>query len=198
MRKFCIRLVIFLILAAAFAAVAGWLFRFEIQYVRHRRLIETASARYPEVPAVLIASVIWHESRFCAGRVGLAGEIGLMQVMPQSAREWAKAERITDFKSADLFRPEINVRAGTWYLARSIRRWSGRPGTLALALAEYNAGHSNAARWAPAGRTAGNDAVISRIDYPTTRRYVRNILCRYESFGRPWRLLFNQSAARAD
>jgi len=186
MRKFCLRPTAALLLLIAIATAGGWLFRFEIQYVLNCGMIEAASARHPEVPATLIAAVIWQETRFSPSRVGLAGEIGLMQVTPQSGREWAKAEHVADFTSAALFDPSTNVLAGTWYLARAIRRWAGRPDTLALALAEYNAGHSNANRWAS---TEGN--TVLGIDYPSTRRYVRNILRRYEAFGRPWRLIFH-------
>jgi soluble lytic murein transglycosylase len=126
----------------------------------------------------LVAAVIWRESRFNPTLIGDAGEIGLMQVTEAAAREWAKAERLSTFTKSDLFDVRTNVRAGTWYLARAIRYWSGtKADPLPFALAEYNAGRSNAARWA--AEASEGRALLERITYPTTKRYVRDILQRY-------------------
>lgn len=140
-------------------------------------LIVRASARYG-VDRRLISALIWQESRFDARRVGSKREIGLMQVTEAAGREWAKAEDVSPFRREDLFDACTNVFAGTWYLARAIRRWSDRPDPLPFALAEYNAGRSNAQRWAAAAGPNGR-GFVEAITYPTTRRYVRNILKRY-------------------
>ncbi|MBU1692469.1 MAG: lytic transglycosylase domain-containing protein [Verrucomicrobia bacterium] len=126
----------------------------------------------------LISSVIWVESRFRVDRVGKAGEIGLMQVTPAAAQEWATEEGNALFTVLDLFEPGVNIRAGTWYLGRALQRWSDRPDPLPFALAEYNAGRSNALRWS---RESGPDskAFMMAITYPTTRRYIRDILKRF-------------------
>jgi soluble lytic murein transglycosylase len=125
----------------------------------------------------LVASLIWKESRFRPGLTGKAGEIGLMQVTEAAGREWAEAHDVHDFAKHDLFQPETNVRAGTWYLARAIEHWSDRPDPLPFALAEYNAGRANATRWAVDAETAR--AFRDNITYPTTKRYVRDVLKRY-------------------
>jgi len=72
----------------------------------------------------LIRAVIWRESRFKYNCRGKSGEIGLMQVTENAAREWAEADNIANFRKNDLFNPETNIRAGTWYLKRSVSRWS--------------------------------------------------------------------------
>lgn len=137
-----------------------------------------AAAQEYGVEERLIRAVIWRESHFKRRRVGPRGEIGLMQVMPQAAFEWAKAAQQPVPGKRDLFQPAINIRAGTWYLSRALQYWSAKPNPLPYALAEYNAGRSNASRWAANDR---NDPKIfqNAITYPTTRAYVRDILSRY-------------------
>jgi soluble lytic murein transglycosylase len=126
----------------------------------------------------LIRSVIWRESRFRYNCRGKRGEIGLMQVTENAAREWAAASNVGNFRKNDLFNPETNIRAGTWYLKRSMARWSNKANPLPYALAEYNAGHSNVVRWAASD---GGDAnrFWNGITYPSTKKYVRDILAYY-------------------
>ncbi len=161
-----------------------WGFRFEIHYYRNRALLDAAAARY-QVPPALVASLIWQETRFNPTCRGKAGEIGLMQIMPQSAAEWAKAEHIAGFDPHSLFDPGTNMLAGTWYLARALTRWSAQTDPVPYALAEYNAGRSNVIRWER--NTAQRPGMFTEsISYPGTRSYVRNILLNYRTFGKPW------------
>ena len=60
---------------------------------------------------------------------------------------WAKANKIEDFNDDDLYDPETNIRVGTWYLNRALKRWSQTDDPVTFALAEYNAGRSNALKW---------------------------------------------------
>ncbi len=173
---------------AAFCILVGscfWLYRFEICYYRHRDCIEIAAQRY-QVPAKLIASVIWQETRFNSLCHGKAGEIGFMQIMPGSAREWAKFEHVPDFNPVTLFDPRTNVLAGTWYLGRAIKRWRSQADPLPFALAEYNAGRSNAVRWERLNAMSPQE-FTDVISYPSTRAYVKSVISRYRSFGEPWK-----------
>lgn len=193
MTRFSKRIILILALMAISGMGLIWLFRFELGYHRYRTHIRAAAERY-RVPPHLIASVIWQETRFQPYRRGQAGEIGLMQIMPGSAREWAKAEHVAAFNSLMLLDPQTNILAGTWYLARALQRWSDRDNPLPYALAEYNAGHSNAVRW---NRESSNqEAFLQAISFPATRNYVRRILARFHAVGRPWKLWFGQTHTR--
>jgi len=159
-------------------------FRLELNYFRNRAVIDDAAARY-RVSPFLVASVIWQETRFHSEYRGKAGEIGLMQIMPMSAGEWAKSEHIANFEPATLIDPKTNILAGTWYLGRAIRRWNTQADPLPYALAEYNAGRSKALHWKR--NTARSPELFTEmIEYPGTRNYVRTILKNYRSFGKPW------------
>ncbi|MEI8138426.1 MAG: lytic transglycosylase domain-containing protein [bacterium] len=162
-----------------------WAYRFEICYYRNRDCIDNAAARY-QVPTKLVAAVIWQETRFNPLCRGKAGEIGFMQIMPSSASEWAKAEHIQNFDTESLFDPGTNVLAGTWYLGRAIKRWKSQADPLPYALAEYNAGRSNATRWDRINAINPQE-FTNVISYPTTRSYVKTVLRNYRSFGQPWK-----------
>jgi len=143
-------------------------------------LIAKISSEYAVDPK-LVKAVIWRESGFKKNRRGKHGEIGLMQVTSGAAGEWAAARGISEFKTRELFDPETNIQAGAWYLKRSISYWSGKQNPLPYALAEYNAGRSNAVRWAA---DDGNDAnkFWNNITYPLTKRYVHDVLSRYRRY----------------
>jgi soluble lytic murein transglycosylase len=167
---------------------AAWLFRFELAYWRYYVPVRAAAERY-RVPPHLVAALIWRETRFQPYRRGPAGELGMMQILPASAGEWAKAERLRDFRSVALFDPATNILAGTWYLGRALDRWSSRDDPVPYALAEYNAGRSTTIRWAEDMAAHPSDPTEG-IGYPTTQRYVRAIIARYRAFGKPWQLWF--------
>jgi transglycosylase-like protein with SLT domain len=97
-------------------------------------IIEEASKEYG-VDAELIRAVIQTESRFDPMARSRAGAMGLMQIMPILARE-------LDVK--DPFDPRENIFAGVKYLSAMLERHSG---DVALALASYNAGPRNVARF---------------------------------------------------
>ncbi len=72
-----------------------------------------AVAQAEDVDPFLVRALVWRESRFNPLIYGLAQEHGLMQVTPAVGEEWAKANKIADFKPDDLFDPVTNLRAGT-------------------------------------------------------------------------------------
>lgn len=160
-----------LILALGFALYVKKLHRYD------RMIVEVS--RTCSIDPRLITAVIWTESRFDPAAVGTAGEIGLMQVTETAAREWAAATHRKTFHRDDLFDPQTNLSAGCWYLARAIRYWQKKvPDPIPYALAEYNAGRSNARRWAdPENPNATH--FLERITYPTTQKYITLILQRY-------------------
>jgi soluble lytic murein transglycosylase len=167
--------VITLVIGLLMAAATGIAFYF---YIHAYDGIIAAAGREYKVDPKLIRAVIWRESHFNRRCIGARGESGLMQVTPNAAREWAAAAREPIPSRQDLLKPEINIRAGTWYLRRAIQRWSAKANPLPYALAEYNAGRSNVLRWAARDQDDPN-VFWNEITYPSTRRYVRDILSNY-------------------
>jgi soluble lytic murein transglycosylase len=150
---------------------------------RFDRLVIEASARY-RIDANLVRAVIWRESDFDPDAVGAAGERGLMQIMEPAAAEWAKAENLENFRPTDLFDPRTNILAGSWYLSRAISRWPEADRPEVFGLAEYNAGRTHARRWARDLPRPVAAAFIERIDFPTTKNYILDILARTDLYRR--------------
>jgi soluble lytic murein transglycosylase len=145
------------------------------------RLIAGAAARYQVDPA-LVKAVIWCESRFKPDARGRVGEIGLMQLGEAAAWEWAAAERIPEFDHEHVIDARTNVLAGTWYLARLLKRYPEVDDPIPFALADYNAGRSHVLRWNHGEGATNAEAFTSQITFPGTRRYIEQVTRRRETY----------------
>lgn len=163
----------------------AWMRRSTGRESRFDTLIVEMSRRHG-VPASLVKAVIWRESAFDPTVRGASGEIGLMQVTPAAGEDWARGTGRGRFRAWLLWDPRHNIDAGAWYLGRALRRWADRDNPVPFALAEYNAGPSNALRWAKGA--AGAREFVERVDYPSTGRYIADVTERarhYKRGGRP-------------
>ena len=115
------------------------------------------NARANDLPPALVKAVIAAESRFDTAAVSRAGAQGLMQLMPETARQLGVD---------DPFRPDENVRGGTRYLRAMLDRY----GDMVRALAAYNAGPTAV------------DQYRGVPPYPETRDYVRRVLTYYRHY----------------
>jgi soluble lytic murein transglycosylase len=140
-------------------------------------LIRTAAGRYGVDPA-LVKAVVCQESRFRPRAVGRAGEIGLMQIRELAAVEWSTSQGVLDFELDHLFDPATNALAGTWYLARVLKRYTRTDDPLPYALADYNAGRNNVLRWNKGAAETNAAAFVSQIGFPGTRKYVETVIHR--------------------
>ena len=91
----------------------------------------------------LLAAVIYQESKFDAQARSDRGAIGLMQLLPDTAKGIAERTGGSRFRVDDLYDPEINVRYGAWYLRHLLDKY----GSERIALAAYNAGQANVDGW---------------------------------------------------
>jgi len=139
------------------------------------------------LPPMAFVRLIWRESRFNPKVRGRVGEIGLMQIRPLTAQEWAQSEARARLFEGNLFEVETNLRIGAWYLSKLLKRYARTDRPAAYALADYNAGRGNVLRWIKRSAETNGAAFVSQITYPGTQEYVRSILrraTRYEgSFG---------------
>jgi soluble lytic murein transglycosylase len=149
--------------------------------------IITSVAADRRLDPMLVKAVVWRESRFDTKKYGSAGERGLMQVSAKAANEWARENKIENFKLDDLFDPKTNIQAGSWYLRRALDHWQNESEPLAFALAEYNAGPSRAQRWVGADGITSSQ-FLDNIEFPATRSYVQSILKRYAFYKRRGRM----------
>ena len=126
-----------------------------------RRLVQEISLEHGVDPK-LVDSLVRVESAYNPKAVSRKGAMGLMQLMPQTAKR---------LRVANPYDPESNIRGGVREFARLIERYSGN---LQLALAAYNAGEGAVARYR------------GIPPYSETRNYVSKIMTLYT--GRPYRV----------
>ncbi len=144
-----------------------------------------AAARKHGVDPALVKAVVWRESKFDPMARGRAGESGLMQIMPDTGREWAGAQRVLFPSEFVLLDAAKNTECGTWYLSKLLGRYRNTDHPVPYALADYNAGRGNVLKWIK-GEAATNSAVfIEGIGFPSTRAYVRAVMRRMENY-RAW------------
>ncbi|SUO93824.1 transglycosylase SLT domain-containing protein [Suttonella ornithocola] len=142
--------------------------RFPVLYQNQVRSLAT---RYGISPAKIYA-IIRKESIFQPEIKSRAGAIGLMQVMPATARHTAKKYGIPYTNSLQLTIPETNLNIGSQYLADRLNQF----GHLAYAAAAYNAGPSRANRWLADNPALPLDEWIAQIPFYETRDYAKRVL----------------------
>lgn len=135
----------------------------------HLDAVERAAAATDLDPAYILA-IIRTESLFAADARSPAGALGLMQVLPGTARLVARGRDMP--QSGDLLDPAIGIRLGSYYLREMRDRFDGN---LALASAAYNAGPGRVRRWLPE-RTMPMDLWVANIPYTETREYVQRAM----------------------
>ena len=136
----------------------------KLRYPLEYEHVIVGHARNYELDAALLAAVVYRESKFDPDARSRSGAIGLMQLLPDTARGIALHTGGKRFVVSDLLDPEINVRYGAFYLRRLLRKYEDER----LALAAYNAGQRNVDRWlAEEG---------GRIGFPETQQYVDEVL----------------------
>ncbi len=124
----------------------------------------------------LVWSIMKAESNFQPLVVSPAGAIGLMQMMPSTARRLARGNR--DYDSRELFRPETNIDFGTRYLKDTL--WPLFPGDHVAIIASYNAGEEAVGRWLKNKPLREDiEVFIEEIPYAETNLYVKRVLANY-------------------
>ncbi len=147
--------------------------------------IRNAARRHGVSPA-LVKAVVWRESRFDPDARGKAGELGLMQLMDDAALEWASVQRVDGFSHEQVLDPVTNTLAGSYYLAKLLRRYTNTDDALPYALADYNAGRGNVLRWMKGGASTNSAAFRGQITFPSTRDYIDAVTDRYRQYRSEW------------
>ncbi|MDP3325878.1 lytic transglycosylase domain-containing protein [Hydrogenophaga sp.] len=164
------------------AAYAPWLqarFAVSTSYKAVRHLIREAATAYG-LEYELLKAVIATESGFNARAVSPKGAVGLMQLMPDTAKRFGVKPSRTETLQERLIDPRTNILAGASYLSWLLKHFDGNT---ELALAAYNAGEGAVLR---AGRRIPN--------YRETRDYVRKVTQLHQNLLPPRALLRQRTA----
>ena len=120
----------------------------------------------------MVLGLVRQESLFNAAARSSAGAMGLMQLMPETARLTARKIGMNRFYKSQLTKPEVNTRLGTSHLRHLLDRFSAN---YAVAAAAYNAGPHRAERWRHSKPLEGA-IYIESIPFTETRRYVKKVV----------------------
>ncbi len=114
----------------------------------------TQSAQDYGIDPLLLKAICWQESRFNPKAQSKVGAIGLMQLMPETAK---------DLKVEDPWDPQQNIRGGAQYISQQLAQFQ----SVELALAAYNAGPGSVVQYQGVP------------PYPETQNYVQQVLNYY-------------------
>ncbi|MDX9722696.1 MAG: transglycosylase SLT domain-containing protein [Myxococcota bacterium] len=131
----------------------------------------TAAAREFDVEPYLLWTLMRIESAFNPDSISFADARGLLQVIPMTGRKIAEALGVDPFGADMLLDEQISIRFGAFYLAALLHKFNGQD---FLAMAGYNGGPHNVARWlTQRGHSMPMDAFVETIPYPETKNYVK-------------------------
>jgi soluble lytic murein transglycosylase len=119
-----------------------------------------------------IYAIMRQESAFTPDARSRAGALGLMQLMPQTARQVASTTYQRKIKTDDLLSPQVNIALGSSYLNQVYRQLQENP---VLATAAYNAGPHRVIKWLPDNRQE-TDIWIETVPFHETREYLKRVL----------------------
>jgi soluble lytic murein transglycosylase len=150
------------------------------------RALAEASALHYGVDPLLLQALVRQESLFSAMANSSAEARGLTQVIPATARSIAAALGNSSFQPRDLYRPNLSLDFGAYYLGEMLRLTKG---DVWMALAAYNGGYGNAVRWAGGEKPVDPDLFLENLDFPETRAYLEAVERNY----RIYRALYGSS-----
>jgi soluble lytic murein transglycosylase len=154
-------------------------------HLRYPLLYKTdtlAAARKASVDSGWMYGIMRAESLYTPDARSHANAIGLMQLLPSTARRVARGLGIPYRGDSTLLDPATNLRLGAEYL-RQMRDSFG--GNLAMATAAYNAGPTRVKHWLPLAHMPA-DVWVENIPFDETRIYVQRVMEHAVAFD--WRL----------
>jgi soluble lytic murein transglycosylase len=128
-------------------------------------------ARRVNIPVQWSLAIARQESSFMTDAKSSAGALGVMQLMPATAKQVAAKIGVSYASDKSLTSPDLNIRLGTNYLGQMLRKFDNNR---ILASAAYNAGPGRVSQWL--NPNVPFDVWIEVIPFTETRNYVQNVL----------------------
>ncbi|MCC6302625.1 MAG: transglycosylase SLT domain-containing protein [Gammaproteobacteria bacterium] len=144
----------------------------ELRFPLVHRAEVLSEARSRGVDPALAFAVIRQESAFAVDARSPAGALGLMQLLPQTARKMAGYLRLPDPGRMDLLNVSTNLQLGIAHLRQLIDRYDNP----LVAVAAYNAGAGRVDRWLPQDAITGSDQWAETVPFAETRGYIQNVI----------------------
>ncbi len=150
--------------------------RFPMPY----RQLLTEQSQAHQIPLAWAYAITRRESAYNPDVTSRSGAMGLMQLMPKTAKGLATPTMPIKHKR-DVYRPELNVHFGTKYLALKRQEFDQN---YLLATAAYNAGAGRVRQWLKRHQGVETDQWVELIPFKETRDYVKAVLEYWQVFER--------------
>jgi soluble lytic murein transglycosylase len=137
------------------------------------------AASLNNIDPYLVISVMREESRFDEEARSVAGALGLMQLMPQTAARLTR-EMNSNKNNLNLYNPKVNIIIGVYYLKNLLKEFNSLP----AAVAAYNAGEHVVRGWLKSNDYKSADEFIEDIPYDETRNYIKKVIVSYLQYQR--------------
>lgn len=144
-----------------------------LRFPTHYQEQVESNATLQNVDPALLFGLMRQESMMDKMAASSVGAKGLMQLMPGTGQQIAKALNEPWHSDSDLFNPELNIKYGSYYFKQLLEQFNGHA---ALATAAYNAGPARVKKWLPQGKALPADLWVEYIPYKETRKYVSSVL----------------------
>lgn len=143
-----------------------------IMFPRKYKNYVTKQSKNFNLDEALVYAIIKTESDFNKKAVSKSGAIGLMQILPKTAR-WIALELGEDYNDEKLLIPEINVKYGCFYLNYLFKKFDQTD----IVICAYNAGEGKVLDWIENGKL--NEKLI---DYSETKNYLKRVKDYYKVY----------------
>lgn len=143
----------------------------------------TAEAKKNSIDPYWVLSIMREESHFNPDTLSRSNAHSLMQILPSTGKWIAEKVGHRRFSKSDLWKPEVNIKFGCWYLKYLADLFNG---DLHLASASYNGGQGNIQRKVEKGPYAHLGVLerLDRVPLPETRDYYKKVMGSYWNYKR--------------
>lgn len=159
-------------LISLFIVILFVLFNFVLFPHNYQKYVEKYSKEYG-LDSAFVYSIIKAESNFDRNAKSKSGAIGLMQIMPTTAR-WVAGEFDEYFDELNLYNPQINIKYGCFYLNYLFNKFND----LKIVICAYNAGETVVRNWLD----DNGNLIEEKISYGETRNYLKKVLEYYDVY----------------
>lgn len=144
----------------------------------HFELVKEESEKF-DIDPYLMMAVMRVESKFNENAQSNRGALGIMQIMPETAKWIAQELKVEDYHGDMLREPGTSITFGIWYMNYLIKQFDGN---LFAALAAYNGGQTNVRKWINTGIWSGTYEDQADIPFQETRNYLYKVITDYKIY----------------
>ncbi|MBI5891940.1 MAG: lytic transglycosylase domain-containing protein [Nitrosomonadales bacterium] len=159
---------------------------FSLRYPSPYRAALQENLRKHDLEEAWVYGLMRQESRFASSVKSDAGAVGLMQIMPDTARWVARQIGMKGYRKGLIHQVDVNVKLGTYYMKTVSHQFDDNP---VLASAAYNAGPTRAQQWRGTQPLEGA-IYVETIPFDETRDYVKKVMSNTHYYSK----LFGQSS----